>query len=298
MYRGSYCNINAQALEAKQVSSAIRMLIRLVVLHQHGRITDNQWQAILALKSHKASIRQSKELDWAAIDADIRLVKQVTEDDMSKNDLEDLYWRVNIMFPKPQIVSVWQTNALIFRQIKINQHSMDSPMQPQLGSCLVPGAALINHSCYPNAHHLSEGPELVVRSCHKLAKNEEITISYIDSSQCFEERQKALFTAYAFACQCCRCTEGFEEQGEILTGDPALDTPIHFARSQLHALLHALADYNQDLSSVEAKIRETCNSLSPRKPWPINISPIPDIYITLARGSKRSSNGKRHFIIG
>jgi len=118
-------------------------------------------------------------------------------------------------------------------------------MQPQLGSCLVPGAALINHSCHPNAHHLSERSELVVRSCRKIAKNEEITISYIDPTRCFEERQKALFTAYAFACQCCRCTEGFEEQGEILTGDPILDAPIHLARSQLHALLHALADDNQ-----------------------------------------------------
>ena len=156
-------------------------------------------------------------------------------------------------------------------------------MQPRLGSYFVPGAALINHSCCPNAHHLSEGPELVVRSCRKIAKNEEITISYIDPTQCFEERQKALFTAHAFACQCCRCTEGFEDQGEMLTGDPILDPPIHLARSQLHALLYALADYNQELSSVEAKIREACNGLSSRKCWAINISPMPDIYVTLAR---------------
>ena len=90
------------------------MLIRLVVLHQHGRLTDNQWQAILALKSHKASIEQYNELDWAAIDSDIRLVKEVTKDDMSEDDLEDLYWRVNKMFPKPRTVCVWRTNALTF----------------------------------------------------------------------------------------------------------------------------------------------------------------------------------------
>lgn len=258
------------------------MLIRLVVLHQHERLTDNQWQAILALQSHKASIEQSKELDWASIRADIRLVKEVTKDDLSENDLEDLCWRVNITFFEPRIVSVWQTNALTFRQIKINEHSIDSPMQPRIGSCLVPGAALINHSCSPNAHHLSEGPELVLRSCRRIAKNEEITISYIDPTQSFEERQKALFTAYAFDCQCCRCTEGFEEQGEILTGDPILDAPIHIARSQLDALLHALVDDDQELSSVDARIQETYNSLSSGKPWPISISPIPTIYVTLA----------------
>ena len=147
-------------------------------------------------------------------------------------------------------------------------------MQPRLGSCLVPSAALINHSCCPNAHHLSEGSELLVRSCRKIAKNEEITISYIDPTQCFGERQNALFTAYAFTCQCRRCTEGFEEQGEMLTGDPILDTPTRRARSQLHALLDVLVDSKQEVSTVEVKMREI---------WPIYISPIPNMYVTLAR---------------
>lgn len=77
------------------------MLIRLLVLHQYGRLTENQWQAILALKSHKAIIEQSTEVDWASLNADIRLVKEVTKDDISENDMEDVYWRVNITFPKP-----------------------------------------------------------------------------------------------------------------------------------------------------------------------------------------------------
>ena len=169
------------------------------------------------------------------------------------------------------------------RQIKINEHSMDSPMQPMLGSCLVPGAALINHSCYPNAHHLSEGPELVVRSCRKIAKHEEIKISYIDPTKSFKERQEALFTAYAFTCQCCRCSEGFEEHGEVLTGDPNIDAPVHFATSELHDLLHALMTDDQELSGVEARIREICNNECPGKPWPINTAPIPHIYVVLAQ---------------
>ena len=42
LYRGSYREINAYARKAKEFSSAIRMLVRLVVLHQYGRLTDNQ----------------------------------------------------------------------------------------------------------------------------------------------------------------------------------------------------------------------------------------------------------------
>lgn len=75
------------------------MLIRLLILHQNGRLTDGQWQAILALKSHKALIEKSKEVDWEAFYADLKLVKKVTKDDMSEDDLQDLYWRVSMISP-------------------------------------------------------------------------------------------------------------------------------------------------------------------------------------------------------
>ena len=95
---GSYREINTQVLKPKGDSLAIRMFIRLVVLYQHGQLTTSQWKAISALKSHQESIRQSKELDLPAINADIRLIREVTECDMSESDLQDLYWRVSILF--------------------------------------------------------------------------------------------------------------------------------------------------------------------------------------------------------
>ena len=104
MCPGSYCEINAYDRNAKEISLATRMLVRLVILHQHGQLTDNQWHAILALISHKASIEQP-ERDWAAITADIRLVKEVTRDEMSESDLEELYWRVSMMFPESHLVT-------------------------------------------------------------------------------------------------------------------------------------------------------------------------------------------------
>ena len=86
-------------MEAYELNSATRMLIRLMVLHQHGRLPDNQWQAILALESHKTSFEQSEGLDWTAISANIRLVKEVTKVDLPETDLADLYWRVRTIFP-------------------------------------------------------------------------------------------------------------------------------------------------------------------------------------------------------
>ena len=163
-----------------------------------------------------------------------------------------------------------------------NQHSIDSPMQPQLGSFLVPAAALINHSCCPNAHHLSEGPELVLRSYRKIAKNEEITIAYINTAQLFEERQEKLSASYAFTCQCAKCADGSEMQ-EVLTGDPILDEHVYLAKSQLDTLEHASTDPGQELISLEANVRQTFRSLSSRKPWPISLPPIPMIHVNLAK---------------
>ena len=190
-----------------------------------------------------------------------------------------------MVFLRARIISFWRAKTLISRQIKINQHSIDSPLQPQLGSCLDPGAALANHSCRPNAHHLSEGPELVFRSCRNIAKDDEITISYVDPTQCFEKRQKNLFTAYAFVCQCHRCTGEIEEQVDMLTGDLTIDASICLARSQLDAILCALADqdHDQDLSSAEGQLREIFNSSSSRKPLQIDFPPIPEIYVMLAK---------------
>ena len=70
------------------------MLIRLVMLHQHGQFTPNQWKAIMALQHNKDSVRQSEALDLAAINAEIGLVKEVIGCEMSENELQDLYWRV------------------------------------------------------------------------------------------------------------------------------------------------------------------------------------------------------------
>ena len=92
----SYREIDNHVLEPKGDSLAIRMFIRLVVLHQDGQLTENQWKAISALKSHKESIGKSKELGLPAINSDIQLLREVTQCDMSESDLQDLYWRVNI----------------------------------------------------------------------------------------------------------------------------------------------------------------------------------------------------------
>lgn len=102
-FRGSYCEVNDHASKAKETNSAIRLLIRLLVLYQHDRLTDNQWQAILALHSHKVLIEQSQGFDGTAFIAEIRFVNEVIKDviTISEKDLQELYWRVSIILHEP-----------------------------------------------------------------------------------------------------------------------------------------------------------------------------------------------------
>ena len=148
-----------------------------------------------------------------------------------------------------------------------------------LGSCLVPSISLLNHSCDSNAHHLSEGLELVIRSMRKIAKGEEITISYIAPCLSAEERLKAVFTTYAFICQCNRCTEESEEQ-EILFSNSILHAQIGKAKSKLRALIDSVAAGAEELDGVETKMREICSATG--RPWPMNASPLPELYAVLA----------------
>ena len=95
--RGSYRQVDTQILKPKEDSLAIRMLIRLVLLHQYAQLTTSQWKAIAVLKPHKESIKDSEELNLQLINSGIRLVREVTKCGTSESDHQDLYWRVGIL---------------------------------------------------------------------------------------------------------------------------------------------------------------------------------------------------------
>ncbi|DBA82713.1 TPA: hypothetical protein ACH3X1_006947 [Trebouxia sp. C0004] len=68
----------------------------------------------------------------------------------------------------------------------------------------------INHSCQPNAHAMKSEHDLncsaVIIAKHSIPARGEITISYIDESLPYEERQEAL-KDYGFVCRCLLCQQ-------------------------------------------------------------------------------------------
>lgn len=75
----SYCELKTQAPISSSDGLPIRMLIRLIVLHQQKQLSRGQWEAISALESHKESVTTSRLLDLSTINTEIRLARNLTK---------------------------------------------------------------------------------------------------------------------------------------------------------------------------------------------------------------------------
>lgn len=120
------------------------------------------------------------------------------------------------------------------------------------------------------------------RSYRAIAKDEEITISYIDRTQGLQKRKEMLFETYLFDCKCKKCEKGAKGEGELSTGNPLLDERIDNAKSQLQALVVLIMTGQQSLDSIERTVLEICRDGYPGKAWPSTVQPIPTINTFLA----------------
>jgi hypothetical protein len=65
-----------------------------------------------------------------------------------------------------------------------------------------------NHSCDPNAYIIMDGAEVNVRSLKPIKKDDEIFISYIDTTNPYSRRQHELKQRWFFTCKCAKCQKG------------------------------------------------------------------------------------------
>eukprot|EP00873_Tetraselmis_striata_P003751 jgi/Tetstr1/424015/TSEL_014626.t1 len=84
----------------------------------------------------------------------------------------------------------------------------------QSGTAAYRLASLFNHSCEPNVdvNFPQQDAEIVLTAARDIAEGEQLFVSYIDSTQAYEQRQKYLKWAYGFRCQCALCADEAAEQ--------------------------------------------------------------------------------------
>jgi hypothetical protein len=98
------------------------------------------------------------------------------------------------------------TYAVIARRWKkkkpVDDNGCNSPSRI-LG--IYPLAAMINHSCDPNALRVYCGEVMVVHAIKSIPAGEEIVWSYLPPTRPFLQRQSALLQQHGFVCSCPRC---------------------------------------------------------------------------------------------
>lgn len=89
-----------------------------------------------------------------------------------------------------------------------NAQTLSTQTFDSLGIALSPLASIANHSCDPNAVLVFDGPVMSFRSLRSIKADEEVTISYIETTLPYRRRQKELEERYYFTCRCSKCTLG------------------------------------------------------------------------------------------
>jgi hypothetical protein len=93
-------------------------------------------------------------------------------------------------------------------QILTNSLTLITPTLDPLGIIFDPMLGHFNHSCEPNAFLMMNGPAVVIRSLKPIKKNEEIFLSYVDTTNPYHRRQSELQARWFFTCKCSKCAKG------------------------------------------------------------------------------------------
>ncbi|KAF2074293.1 hypothetical protein CYY_004387 [Polysphondylium violaceum] len=95
----------------------------------------------------------------------------------------------------------------VYHVVLSNGHEMIHPFTSETyGMGIFPTASYLNHSCLPNAFWYNDASGMLVfKAKRDIKQGEEITTSYLDSTDILYFRQKGLLESYFFYCQCAQC---------------------------------------------------------------------------------------------
>jgi SET and MYND domain-containing protein len=169
------------------VSNVTFALVEMIEMRNNLLISENQWISVLQLKSHakEMKLKDPKRYEEAEITAERVLIYLGYPLDYSKDFVTQLACAV-------------LTNSL----------TLVAPTCDPIGLVFDPFACLANHSCHPNAYVIMDGPEFSFRALEDITKDQEILVSYVDSTEAFNIRQAQLAKRYYFVCNCSKCVLG------------------------------------------------------------------------------------------
>ncbi|KAL4880804.1 hypothetical protein BJY04DRAFT_218957 [Aspergillus karnatakaensis] len=165
--------INARAL--------LRMVLRTHV--KKNAYSEQELEAFGSLDTHIRDIRAGNTEQWERIALTSKAVKEYSKTELAEEEI-----------------------CAYGAKLELNAFNLTNALYDRVGLYLHPYAALMNHDCNYNAIVAFDGLELYVKPTRPIAKDEQILISYIDTTFSTRIRQKQLQERYFFTCTCTKCT--------------------------------------------------------------------------------------------
>ncbi|OEL14493.1 Histone-lysine N-methyltransferase ASHR1 [Dichanthelium oligosanthes] len=188
------CRVMAALTEdrKKMLTPTIRLMVRLVLKRklQNEKVIPSSgidnYCLVDALESHILEVDENQLVLYAQMANLVNLILPSLE-----LDLKEI--------------------AHTFSKFACNAHTICDPELRPLGTGLYPVISIINHRCcVPNAVLIFDGRTACVRALQPIGKDEEVSISYIETAAVTKKRQNDL-KQYFFTCTCPRCVKDSKE---------------------------------------------------------------------------------------
>ncbi|EXJ95655.1 hypothetical protein A1O1_00777 [Capronia coronata CBS 617.96] len=259
--------------------SSVRAIIRLLKQHKEGMLLEGEWEHLLKLESHQEEIAKAGGQRWQDLIIMMQGIKGYSGTDQS-----------------PELI------LRLICILTVNSFTLTNVTFDSIGLVLHPKPALVNHSCDPNAYvrfdifSPSHQPgdqasgSLSVHALRDIGKDEEITISYVDTTFPLERRRQELRERYFFSCQCDLCARGQDTPQDTCHFSPSSSlqlasrpTVVESGQEAEQFFLSMQANAGLEQEHVDS-IRTAMNQLAKTGVWPVYRYPWPQLRQQLLYG--------------
>ncbi|KAH8432153.1 S-adenosylmethionine-dependent methyltransferase [Aspergillus melleus] len=259
-----------QKLKPRVLPINARAILRIVLRSQRRKCTPQEMDLFLQLETHVQDIQRENPAQLERIGLSAKAVKVYSGTDVKE-----------------------ETISAFGAKLDLNSFNMTSPLYDRIGLYLHPFAALINHSCDYNSVVGFDGHQLFVKAIRPIQKDEQIFISYVDTTNPYNLRRAELRERYYFDCRCSKCEQGPDGPADKFpnTSSPPDPSVLETVGKQAHEILESASSLDIDPFESIPQLESAMRSLSQTSPpWPITRQPyvsLRDQLITtlLAAGS-------------
>ena len=142
-----------------------------------------------------------------------------------------------------------------------------------------------------------DGEEIFVKAIRPIKKDEQIFISYIDTTTPREVRRKELSERYFFDCQCSKCAKGTDTPEDRFQEPTPKDTTIlETAERQALELLQSASESDANPAESIQRLESAMHILHDTATWPLARQPYASIRDQLILSLLSTNNFSRAFI--